>query len=216
MGYENWNQTMESDGILIWNAADDPVISPRLEKYMYTQEKFDEGKTFWKEADEMDRIQSTEKEEQKRATEKLNKATDRGEEKIKRAKRLARLAFEGNKFAFGELNLETLNFNRFEDWLSDAEDFYAKLLGNEEWVTAMGNYGYTGEQLAGDQKEIAEVRTLQQDQRREMGEAQLATEEKWDKFKKLDKFCDHLREVASIEFKDEPQHLEKLGILVRS
>ena len=216
MGYGSYNQKMESNGILIWNAAGDPIISDRLEKYNYTTQAFDRGKNLWTDADEMDRVQDTEREEQKRATEKLNKATASGEDKVKRAKRLARLAFEGNKFAFGELSLEILNFDRFEDWLADSEDFYAKLLGSEEWVTAMGNYGYTREQLAAEQEEIANVRKLQQDRRREMGEAQLATEEKWDKFGKLEKYCDHLREVASIEFKDEPQHLEKLGIIARS
>ena len=39
---------------------------------------------------------------------------------------------------------------------------------------------------------------------------------RWDNFSKLKAWCDHLSEVARIEFEDDAQYLEKLGFLVRS
>jgi hypothetical protein len=49
-----------------------------------------------------------------------------------------------------------------------------------------------------------------------MGQAQQATQDKWNKFKPMHERCDVLREIAKIEFEDDAQHIEKLGILVRS
>lgn len=216
MAYENYNQKMESWGILIWNAADDPLISTRLLPFNYTPERFDEGKTLWKDVEELDLAREKELGEQKGATKKLNDATTKAETIVKDTKKLARLTFENQKAPFEALNLQTINFDRFEDWLVDSEKFYANLLGNEEWITAMEKYGYIRDQLEAGQKEIANVRQLQKDQFREFGDVQQAQVDKKEKLSELKTYCDHLTEVAKIALAGDAQLLEKLGILVRS
>ncbi|MFW5758908.1 MAG: hypothetical protein ACOCYO_09520, partial [Bacteroidota bacterium] len=108
------------------------------------------------------------------------------------------------------------NITRFEDWLSDAEKFYTNLLGNPQFSATIPSYGYTIEILSAQQQEVDSLKALQQTQQREMGEAQQATKDKWENFNQLKKWCDHLTELAKIEFEDDAQLLEKLGILVRS
>lgn len=216
MTYLTFNQQMEAFRILLWNASEDTIIQPRLETYGYTADKLNEGKTLWTETDTLDKQYDQEFSEQKDATSRFNETWDQAEKKLKRAKKLARIAFENNANAWGQLNLKTLNINRFEDWLKDAEQFYANLIGNTDWATAMQTFGYTADQLTADQQEIETLKTLQEEQHREMGDAQQVTKDKWEKFKLLKDWCDTLKEIAIIEFEDDAQYLEKLGILARS
>ena len=211
MSYKTFNERMESRRILIWNAADDNQIQQRLQNYGYTAEKFNEGKTLWQQTDQLGKQQAKEQNEQTAATDAFNEARNTAEDKLKRAKKLARIAFDGNNAAYNALNLKEINIVRFEDWLNDAEKFYANLLGNTQWTEAMQTYGYTT-----DQQEVNNLKSLQQAQLREMGEAQQATKDKWEHDSQLKKWCSHLSEIAKIEFEDDAQLLEKLGILVRS
>jgi hypothetical protein len=216
MSYKTFNQQMESWRILIWNAADDTQIQPRLETYGYTAEKFSDGKNLWQQTDQAGKQQDKEANEQTAATNSFNEARLKAEADLKRAKKIARVAFDGNNAPFNALNLKEINIVRFEDWLSDAEKFYANLLGNPQWIATMQNYGYSSEKLTTLQQEVTNLKTLQETQKREMGEAQQATKTKWELHGQLKKWCDHLTEIARIEFEDDAQLLEKLGILVRS
>jgi hypothetical protein len=215
MSYKTFNEQLESWRIRIWNAADDPEIQPRLSIYGYTPEKFDEGKSLWQQTDQAGKQQAKEQNEQTAATDAFNQARDKSEDDLKRTKKVARIAFDGNNAAFNALTLDQLNISRFEDWLIDAEKFYANLLGNTQWAETMQAYSYTLEALTAQQQEVNDLKSLQQAQHSEMGEAQLATKEKWDYYKQLKKWCDQLTELAKIEFEDDAQILEKLGILVR-
>jgi hypothetical protein len=216
MSYKTFNQQMESSRILIWNAADDTEIQPRLENYGYTTEKFDQGKALWQQTDQAGKQQEKEQNEQTAATDTFNEARQKAEDDLKRTKKIARVAFDGNKAAFNSLNLAEINITRFEDWLSDAEKFYSNLIGNPQLLATMQTYGFTEESLNAQQQEVDNLKGLQQTQQREMGEAQQATKDKWENFNQLKKWCDHLSELAKIEFDEDAQILEKLGILVRS
>jgi hypothetical protein len=216
MAYKTFNERLESRRILIWNAADDNQIQTRLENYGYTPEKLSEGKTLWQQTDQAGKQQAKEQNEQTAATDAFNEALEKAETDLKRAKKIARVAFDGNNAAFNALNLKEINITRFEDWLNDAEKFYDNLLGNSQWLATMQNYGYTSETLTTQQQEVTNLKTLQQAQQREKGEAQQATQIKWELSSQLKKWCNHLTEIARIEFEDDAQLLEKLGILVRS
>jgi len=216
MSYKTFNQQMESWRLLIWNAADDTQIQPRLETYGYTAEKFNEGKNLWQQTDEAGKQQAKEKNEQTAATDNFNEARQKAEDDLKRAKKIGRVAFDGNKQAFSALTLDELNILRFEDWLNDAEKFYNNLLGNQQWSDTIQSYGYTTEQLNAQQQQVESLKVLQQTRQREMGEAQQATKTKWERFNQLKTWCNHLTELARIEFEDDAQLLEKMGILIRS
>ena len=215
MSYKTFNEQMESWRILIWNAADDTEIQPRLAIYGYTPEKFDEGKSLWQQTDQAGKQQAREQNEQTAATDAFNQARDKAEDDLKRAKKIARVAFDGNNAAFNALTLDKLNISRFEDWLNDAEKFYTNLLGNTQWAEAMQTYSYTLEALTALQQEVKNLKSLQQAQQSEMGEAQQATKDKWNNYNQLKKWCDQLTDLSKIEFDNDAQLLEKLGILVR-
>lgn len=214
--YATFNENMEKHRILIWNAADDQLVQPRIETYGYTAEVLDAGKALWAQTDLMGKKQDTELDEQKAATNIFNEAYQQAVSEIKRLKKLARLAFEGNSNAWNMLKLDKLNITRFEDWQSDAELVCTNLLANAEWLTSMQTFGYTTESITALQGKVTNLKSLQQDQQREMGDTQQATDDKWKSYEELKNWCYKLKEIAKIEFEDDPQLLEKLGILVRS
>jgi len=215
MARKTFIEQMEELRIRIWNANEDPVIKPRLNIY-FTDEKLQQGQTLWNEADALNKQQDTELNEQKAATDELNNMRETVEQNLERDKKVARVALRGNGAAFDSLNLKELVPTRLEDLIYDGEQFYANLLGNTEWATAMQNFGYTTEGLTANQQHAATLRNLQEKRQREMGDAQQATKDKWGKYEELKAFDRDLKEIARIEFENDPQLLEKLGILVRS
>lgn len=216
MSQKNFNETMEATRIMIWNASNDPIIQPRLQIYSYTPEKLEEGKAIWNATDAINKQQAIEQSEQSEATAQFNAAYSLAKKMVKRLKKICRLAFPDNNSVWNHLNLKTLNISRFEDWQNDSEKLYENLLGNPQWVSTLGSYGYTPEALSVSQQEVGALKTLQENQHREIGDAQQATKDKAEKYSQLKDWCRHLKGVAQIEFENDPQLLEKLGIRVRS
>ena len=216
MAYRTFNDQMENFRILIWNAGEDATMKERLATYGYSPERINQGKTLWTVTDTLNKKQDQELYEQKNATNLFNEAWDNAKDNLKRLKRFCRLAFSDDKSAWSLLKLYHLQILRFEDWLINAETCHANLLKNPGWVEKLGNYGYTKESLQTLSDEVQKIKSLQERQHLEMGDAQQATQEKWDKFEELKDYCYHLTEVARIEFEEDPQYLEKLGMLARS
>ncbi len=214
--YTTFNENMGMHRILIWNASDDSRIQVRLALYGYTEEKFTQGKELWQQTDSFGKTQDKEKNEQKEATNQFNEAWQQSISEVKRFKKLARLVFDNKPAAWNMLKLDTLNIAKFADWYADTDLVYSSILEHSEWLTAMQIFGYTSESLIAQQTKLKRLKSLQQTQQREIGDAQQATDEKWNSYNLLKDFCYKLREVAKIEFESDPQLLEKLGILVRS
>lgn len=215
MSQKNFNETMEATRIMIWNASNDLIIQSRLQIYTYTPEILDEGKTIWSATDAINKLQAKEQNEQFEATTQFNEAYSAAKKMVKRLKKICRLAFPDSNSVWNHLNLKTLNISRFEDWLNDSEKLYENLVSNPKWVAILGNYGYTPEALSVGKQEVGTLKTLQENQVREMGDAQQATKDKAEKYSQLKDWCRHLKGVAEIEFENDPQLLEKLGIRVR-
>lgn len=83
-------------------------------------------------------------------------------------------------------------------------------------MATLQNYNYTSEQLINLAAQIGQLKIDQQNQQREMGDAQQATKDKWRHYDELSAYAYHLREIAKIEFANDSQLLEKLGIFRRS
>lgn len=61
-----------------------------------------------------------------------------------------------------------------------------------------------------------EINNLRVVREQEKGDAQQATKNRNVKFEELKDWYEDSRDLVKIVFKNDPQHLEKLGILVRS
>tara|TARA_R110001583_G_scaffold39735_2_gene127206 strand:+ start:1046 stop:1699 length:654 start_codon:yes stop_codon:yes gene_type:complete len=214
--YTSFNENMEKHRLLLWNAFNDTAIQPRLEHYAYTPEKLQEGQSLWEKTSSLGTVQNKEKDEQKAATNNFNENWQQSISEIKRFKKLARLVFDNSPQAWNMLKLDTLNIAKFADWYADADIVYSNILEHGEWISSMQGFGYTSESITALQAKLKKLKDLQQTQQQEIGDAQQATDDKWNSYNQLKDFCYKLREVAKIEFESDPQLLEKLGILVRS
>lgn len=81
----------------------------------------------------------------------------------------------------------------------------------------MEPFNVTAEGIGANLTRLDELKSLQEQRKRETGDAQKATQERNEKFDQLKDWCSTLRELVKILFEEEnAQYLEKLGILVRS
>ncbi len=214
--YTTFNENMEKHRILLWNAFNDSAIQPRLAFYAYTPEKLQEGQAIWEKTNSFSQLQDKEKDEQKTATNNFNENWQKSISEVKRFKKLARLVFDNNPTAWNMLKLDKLNITKFADWYADTDLVYSNIQEHGQWLSAMQAFGYTSERITAQQAKLKTLKDLQQTQQQEIGDAQQATDDKWNSYNQLKDFCYKLSEVAKIEFESDPQLLEKLGILVRS
>ena len=77
-------------------------------------------------------------------------------------------------------------------------------------------YGYSKEKLEQESALVSQVVAKHLEQKKEIGEAQEATEVRDKTLDKLAQWISDFRAVAKVALEENPQQLEKLGILARS
>jgi len=105
---------------------------------------------------------------------------------------------------------------RFNEWLMQATDFYVKLLADEVLVAKYGNLGTTREELEAGQQGIFTANAAKEDYKTAIGNTQAIKVERDRALMALDKAITDFAMVCRYALKDNPQHLEKLGIKVYS
>ena len=98
----------------------------------------------------------------------------------------------------------------------EAEWFYHALANDESLLKMMSVYGYTKQTILQRQKEIENIYRLMEQKARASGEAQHSTQVRNRKLRELDRWVSEYKKVARLAFRDSPQYLEKLGIVVKS
>lgn len=105
---------------------------------------------------------------------------------------------------------------RFNEWLLQSTDFYVKLLADEVLVEKYGTLGITREELEAGQQGIFAANAAKEDYKTAIGNTQAIKVERDRALMALDKAITDFAMVCQYALKDNPQHLEKLGIKVYS
>ena len=79
-----------------------------------------------------------------------------------------------------------------------------------------GKFGVTAEKLAAGQAQVDGVEALAAAQKKETGEAQQATQKRDVALEALDGWMSDFVAIARIALEENPQWLEKMGVLARS
>jgi len=128
---------------------------------------------------------------------------------------VARVALRGDRGAAQALDLAARKRNK-SGWLLQAQQFYTNLLDDSVIVAKLAGFGLTQAQIAAGQQLVAEVAAGDVAQRSRWG---LSQETMTKRDAALDALNDWMRDflaIARIALAEQPQTLEKLGIIVAS
>ena len=202
--------------MLIWN-AEDPAIKTVIEPFGYTSEKLDEGKSLFAEVETLAENQRVEYAEQYNATSLFVEKRQEAEDKINAMRKFTKFALRNIPEANNILKFSKALPRAFSDWQLAVKYFYERLQEHPDWITLLSPFGITAENITQNLADIEVLKTLQESQQRETGDAQRATLARNAKFDDLHVWYSDLRELARILFEDaDAQYLEKLGITVKS
>ena len=233
------SEKLASAGTLIDNSLTDPEILAKISEMGYDEAALNEGKQLKDEANTLHLQQIKEYGEQFGATQALHDALDAASEAYMNAVIVARIAFKNDVAAQSTLQITGPRSLTVNGLLDQAEVFYSNLLANPEMQTPMQNYdiirehpgygpkrisddlnnekyGYVETKLQEEQAMMEAARQAYLVQYKEKGDAQAATKARDAKLDKLNTWVYDFKTIARIALKDEPQKLERLGILVRS
>ncbi len=208
---EQIDRLLVSARVAIEGALNEPVILAALTQYGYDEARLQEGLALCQETEELVRLQQAEYGEQYQATAELNRAWDEASTLYTATLEIARIALRGNYDAAKALDLHGRRKRSFSGWFEQAVRFYRNLLDHEDWLTAMGRYGYTRERLEGELAQVEALLELERRQEDEKGDAQRATKLRDAKVDELSQWLADYKAVARIALRDDPQQLEKLG-----
>lgn len=195
--------------------ASDPAISEALLPYGYTPDRLQTGVTLYNETALAFQIQKKEYTEQYFATNAFITAFDNARQTFKNLCKIATIAFKNNTDGL-RLIPASLKISKYSEFKTRAMAFYSSILTTERLLTEIGKFGVNNEAIQNEMNNLTELEALNQKRFIEEGEAQNATDSRNKKFEQLKEYCSELRTIAKIALANQPQQLEKLGILVRN
>lgn len=202
--------------VMIENSLTDPVVKAALATYGYTEETLAVGKTLYDETVALQNAQSKEYGDQVAATSELYDLWKTADRQYMKTLKIARIAFLDHPKADRAVMLFGQRKESLSGWLAQAQLFYANILNDADLMDSLAEYGYTSEKIQQESALLNQIAVKNQQQKKEMGEAQAATQARDKKIDELAKWVSNLRAVAKVALADDPQQLEKLGILART
>lgn len=191
-----------------------PEILPTLESVGYTQDRLQGYLTAVSELETLAQKQRKEYAEQFAKTDEVGKKRTEIDKVYKKHLALARIVFRTDVEARKSLDLSGRRKEALGAWLLQIRNFYAQILSNTSIAEKLANVGITQEVVGQAQNELAQIEVLKEQQKKEMGEAQKATEVRDTAFDELYPQYSELIEFAKILLEDE-QLLESMGIVVK-
>lgn len=200
----------------IVNAMEDPEVQNALTPFGYTPERMQQGRDLLEYAKGMHLKQKSEYGDQFAATEALDAAFDAADKTLAKWRRVAQVALEGDTNACVTLGVHTRRKRSMAAWLTQATQFYTHALANASVLTSLAQYGLTQEKLEAGKAQADAVETAWLAQKKEMGEAQQATQVRDAAMEELEDWLHPFIKIARVALEETPQYMEKLGILERS
>ncbi len=207
---------LTSADLAITNALNDEQIMQELQVYTFDKARIEVGQKLLKETVALNQQQQKEYGDQYGATKARDDAWEIAHKVYMKSVKIARIAFNDDPGALAALQLNGDRKRSISGWLNQAKTYYGNLMGNPKWLQKMQQYGYSTEKLKGEVKLVDAVETANQKANKELGEAQESTQIRDAKLDQLQKWFSEFIGVLRVALSDNPQQLEKLGIVVKS
>lgn len=200
----------------IKNSIEDQSIQSAVAPMGYTTERLETGDVLLDESEQL--CDSFEKEhgEVAQAFANRNKEQEKADKTYRIHLAIAVIVFKNNNAAQAALLLAGRRASTLSGWIRQCNSFYNNLLSNPEWLAQMSTYNIDEEALKAAKQLVANVANFADVIMREKGEAQNATKLRDAKLELLAEWVNDYESIARLALADQPQLLEKLGIVVKS
>ena len=201
--------------VAISNALSDAQIGKLLGEYGYQTQKLSEGKGLLEAADLAVKKQVAAHGDQKEATARFLSAEKTSRTAYQNLAQVARAAFARDKAKLAVLGLNAAMPKALPLFLTMATALFDNASHTAEIAETLKSYGYSADKLAKERAKIVELSVADQAQESAKGGAQQATFEQNRAMEALDYWMGGFVKVAKVALREQPQLLEKLGILKR-
>lgn len=210
------DQRLSEAEVFIGNGQRVPAIRKAFEGARHGNEHFAEGARLLEAVQRLHQHQRAEYGDQFAATDALARAIEKTNRQYRRHVGLARVAFRDNPGAQQELGLLGERKRAYTKWRDQTMSFYDNLLADAALLAEMGRFGVEKEEVEAARRAVDDVVRANADQEREIGEAQRATEHRDEALDALAEWMSMSKALAHVLLADDPQQLEKLGIVAPS
>jgi hypothetical protein len=210
------SERLNAANVAISNALSDAQIGKYLGEYGYQTPKLSEGKTLYEAADGAVKKQVAAMGDKKNASARQEAAEKRARTAYQNLAQVARAAFRGDKGSLASLGLDNPMPTPLPLFLTMATALFDNASHTAQIAATLAGFGYTTEKLSAERGKIVELSAAIQAHEAASGAAQQATSEQNKAMEALDYWMGAFIRVAKVALRDEPQLLEKLGILKRN
>lgn len=199
---------------LAFTNAKDPEILSELQTVGITETMLDDYLTEITNLEQLSQKQKLEYGEQYAETDKYNLKKAEIDALFTRHRNLAKIAFKGDRQANTTLGIDAGRKQAFAPWFQQISNFYSQILANPAFKTKAEAVNIKEADITALQNSLQEVSDLKNSQKKELGEAQKATDTRDTAVDLLYPKYTQLIAFAKVLFQDN-QTLEKLGVTVR-
>ncbi len=216
MGYIKIPERLRRHRILINNGINDPVIADRMATVGYTPEAMQEAQGVLQSAEEATEANKTEQGEYREAMDARQEAKSSFHEEYLRHLDFVRIALEDQPALMQKIDASGARARTQAEYLAQAKNFYNSIATDTTVQAAVSIFGITPEVATTQLAAIENLYTLMEQAEREEGDAQHQIKVRDQKLDEFEDWANRYKKVARLMFANEPQYLEKLGIIVKS
>ena len=198
--------------VAINNALELTDIKERLLNHGYDETRLQEGKKMYEEAFNLLNEFKAAHAEQVGITKTLNKEMKKAYSTYMDYAKMARFAVEEDDGLIELLQLDGQRGTRQEAWTGQAIRFYQEALKREDILQKLGVFAITKEKLEAGLALVKEALSLDSKQENKKGIAQQLITRRDKSFRKHTQWMSPFKQACRIEFKDDPQNIERLKI----
>ncbi len=198
----------------ISNASVDPKVYKALSLYGYTAERLQEGKLLLDKAEALCTRQVQKYGDKLGASQVMKVARQKVSAAYVPHVKIARIAMKNNKGAFQALELNGKRKRANAARLAQAKTFYTNAIANENYKTALADFGITEDKLEAALNLIKEAENARANYLKAKGEVQNATAKRNLAIESLEEWMSDFIAIARIALEGQSQMLEILGVVV--
>lgn len=208
-------QLLSSVQVALDNTQTDLDLQTTLHTYGYTTERVNEGKQLYQQVMAHQRQQETGRGQQISATSSFKTLAEQAYDTYARLLKVARVALRDQQGDLVLLGLTGKRKRSFSGWTQQAAQFYTNALAEERLLTQLAAFGITEARLREGSQQLAAAEAGNAAQKINQGNAQQATASRDTALRRLRRWYTDFNTIARVAFAEQPQQLEKLGIVAR-